>query len=72
MHTSWLIQEMSAASQRKQSKWEYLFTKAYIFDQVKNEYYHSGIPQFLHKHGYAFMAKVGKLFGMVKGVQPFL
>jgi hypothetical protein len=72
LHTSWLIQEMSAASARKQSRWEYLFTKAYIFDQVKSEYYHSGIPQFIHKHGYAFMARIGNWLGLVKGVQPLM
>ncbi len=72
LHTSWLIQEISAASQRKQSKWESIFTRAYIFDQVKSEYYHSGIPQFIHKYGYSFMAKIGKMFGLVKGVQPLL
>lgn len=72
LHTSWLIQEISAASARKQSKWEHLFTRAYIFDQVKSEYHHSGIPQFIHRHGYALMARIGSLLGLVKGVQPLL
>lgn len=71
LHTSWLVQEIAAASQRKQSKWISRFERAYIFDQVKSEYYHSGIPQFVHKYGYALMARIGKWFGLVKEVQPF-
>jgi len=71
LHTSWMIREMAAVEQRRPSRWKARFEKAYIFNQVRNEYRHSGIPQFLHKYGYALMARVGKWLGLVKAIQPF-
>lgn len=70
LHTPWLANEIVAVSQRNKSKWVAFFERAYIMNQVRREYYQSGIPVFIQRNIYPVLARIGKMLGLVKDVQP--
>lgn len=70
LHTPWLANEIVAVTQRNKSKWVAFFEKAYIMNQVRSEYYQSGIPVFIQRNIYPVLARIGKMLGLVKDVQP--
>lgn len=69
LHIEWMAKEMIASAKRKQSKLMSWIEYSYILNQVKGEYYRSGIPIFLQKILHPFLAFFGKMAGVDKRIR---
>ncbi|MFT3910466.1 MAG: hypothetical protein QM737_13660 [Ferruginibacter sp.] len=69
LHIEWMAKEMIASTKRKQSKLMSWIEYSYILNQIKGEYYRSGIPIFLQKIIHPFLAFFGKILGVDKRIR---
>jgi len=70
LHTEWLSREMKALSKRKQTGILSLIERSYILNQIRGEYYRSGIPAALQNAVHAVFALIGKWTGLNKRINP--
>ena len=68
LHTAWLAKEIVAAKKRKQSKLMSLLEYSYIVNQVKGEYYRSGIPIAIQRLIHPIFSFFAKMLGVDKRV----
>lgn len=70
LHTEWLTKEMVASAKRKKSKLLSQIERSYIINQIKGEYYKSGLPVAAQNMVHSALAFVGKLIGIDKQISP--
>jgi mannose-6-phosphate isomerase-like protein (cupin superfamily) len=68
LHIEWLTKEIVATKKRKQSKLMSLLEYSYIVNQVKGEYYRSGIPIAIQKMLHPVFSFFAKALGINKRV----
>jgi len=66
LHTEWLARELKAVTKRRRSRLMSAIEESYILNQIKGEYYRSGLPAAFH----SLLAFVGKLLGIDKKISP--
>lgn len=70
LHTEWLAREMKASAKRRKPGFMSLLEESYILNQIKGEYYRSGLPVAFQKAAHSLLGAVGKLLGIDKGITP--
>lgn len=70
LHTEWMVREIKASAKRQRPGLKALLERSYILNQIKGEYYRSGLPAQLQNMVHAVLAGVGRLAGLHKKVSP--
>lgn len=70
LHTEWMIREIKASGKRQRSGLKAVIERSYILNQIKGEYYRSGLPAKMQNAVHALLAGVGRLTGLHKRISP--
>lgn len=66
----WFMTEIFASMNRANSTKPSIFEASYILSQLNGQFYLAGIPIFAQKIFFSIFSAIGKLFGLVKKVNP--